>query len=124
MRVCESTEGLRGVSLGDHTDNWIGRLQREYANSEATAKQGWQLADWSIKSIDPLLIIRGKHDAWSGHSDPLEYIRDAGNLYEKLKALVELQWPNSRTAMLDIAHDHVGTSQFHPLHGQLYQPAK
>ena len=26
------------------------------------------------------------------------------------KALVELQWPNGRTAILNIAHDHVGTS--------------
>ena len=44
VAICESTEGLlRGVSLGrarDHTDNWIGRLQRECAHSEATAKQG------------------------------------------------------------------------------------
>ena len=26
VAICESTEGMRGVSLGDHTDNWIGRL--------------------------------------------------------------------------------------------------
>ena len=94
---------MRGVSLGaDHTDNWIGRLQAEYAKSEATTAQSWQLADWFIKSIDPLLIIRGNHDAWSGHGDPLKYIRGVGNLYEKWKALVELRWPNGRKAVLDI----------------------
>jgi len=42
-------------------------------------------------------------------------------MYEQWKALVELQWPNGRKAVLDIAHDHVGTSQFHPLHGQVRQ---
>ena len=40
-------------------------------------------------------------------------------MYEQWKALVELQWPIGRKAVLDIAHDHVGTSQFHPLHGQV-----
>ena len=51
---------MRGVSLGapDHTDNWIGRLQREYAASEASAAQGWKLVDWFIKSIHLILIIR------------------------------------------------------------------
>ena len=71
--------------------------------------------------MDPLLVIRGNHDAWSGHGDPLEYIKTPGSLYEKWKALVELQWPNGRTAMLDIARDHVSSSQFHPLHGQVRQ---
>ena len=94
-------------------DNWIGRLQREYAASEASAAQGWKLADWFIKSIDPLLIIRGNHDAWSGHGDPLEYIKTPGSLYEKWKAIVELRWPNGRTAVLDCAHDHVSTSPIH-----------
>ena len=54
VAICKHPEGMRGVSLGrpaaaaappDHTDNWIGRLQREYAASEASAAQGWQLAD-------------------------------------------------------------------------------
>ena len=60
VAICESTEGLREVLLdgGDHTDNWTGRLQREYANSEATAKQGWKPSDWFINSIYPILIIR------------------------------------------------------------------
>ena len=105
----------------DHTDNWIGRLQAEYAKSEASAKQGFQFAEWFIKKIKPLVIIRGNHDAWSGQGDPLEYIHQAGSMYEQWKALVELQWPNGRKAVLDIAHDHVGTSQFHPLHGQVRQ---
>ena len=51
----------------------------------------------------------------------MEYIKTAGSLYEKWKAIVELRWPNGRTAVLDCAHDHVGTSQFHPLHGQVRQ---
>ena len=97
MAICESTEGMRGVSLGvvtpPHTDNWIGRLQAEYAKSEASAKQGFQLAEWFIKKIKPLIIIRGNHDAWSGQGDPLEYIHQAGSMYEQWKALVELQWP-------------------------------
>ena len=109
---------MRSVSLDDHTDNWIGR---EYAASEASAAQGWQLADWFIKSIDPLFIIRGNHNARSGHGDPLEYIKMPGSLCEKRKAIVELRWPNGRTAVLDYAHDHVGTSQSHPLHGQVRQ---
>ena len=58
----------------DHTDNWIGRLQAEYAKSEASAKQGFQLAEWFIKKIKPLVIIRGNDDAWSGQGDPLEYV--------------------------------------------------
>ncbi|MDC0190864.1 hypothetical protein OAJ77_06515 [Rhodospirillales bacterium] len=35
--------------------------------------------------------------------------------------MVDLKWPNGRTAVMDIAHDHIGTSQFHPLHGQAWQ---
>ena len=88
----------------------LGRLHAEYAKSEASAKQGFQLAEWFIKKIKPLIIIRGNHDAWSGQGDPLEYIHTAGSMYEQWKALVELQWPNGRKAVLDIAHDHVGTS--------------
>ena len=59
---------------GFYTDNWKGRLQAEYAKSEVTAKQGFQLAEWFIKKIKSLVIIRGNHDAWSGQGDPLEYI--------------------------------------------------
>ncbi len=119
VAIIKRTEGLRGVSLGDHVDNWIGRLQREYAKANATADQAWQLADWFIKEINPLLIIRGNHDAWSGHGDPLKYIRGVGNLYEQWKAIIELQFPNGRSAILDIAHDHSGQSMYHPLQGQL-----
>ena len=119
--MINKTECLWAVNLGDVSNNWIGRLQAEYAKSEASAKQGFQLAEWFIKKIKPLIIIRGNHDAWSGQGDPLEYIHQAGSMYEQWKALVELQWPNGRKAVLDIAHDHVGTSQFHPLHGQVRQ---
>ena len=62
---------MRGVSL-NHIDNWIGRLPAEYAKSEASAKQGFQLAEWFIKKIKPLIIIRGNHDAWPGQDDPLK----------------------------------------------------
>jgi hypothetical protein len=119
VAICQKTEGMRGVSLGDHTDNWIGRLQAEYAKSNATTKQAWQLADWFITSIDPLLIIKGNHDAWSGSGDPLEYIRGPGNIYENWQAMIELLWPNGKRAVLDVRHDHPGGSQWHPLHGQV-----
>ena len=114
MAICESTEGMRGISLGQpHTDNWIGQLQAEYAKSETSIKQGFRLPEWFIKKIKLLIINRGNQDTWSGPSDSLEYIHKAVSMHE--------QCTNGCTAVLGITHDCIDPGQFHSFQGQVRQ---
>ena len=54
LNIIKNTRGMRGCSLGDEINNWVGRLSRLYAEQETTAAQGWQLVEWLINEMDPL----------------------------------------------------------------------
>jgi len=116
--IIQENEGIYGCSLGDHQNNWIGRLARLYDHQDTSHKTAWRLVEWLIDNINPLILIGGNHDMWSGAGDPLKWMTGPHSINEDWEARVEVRFPNGRVCRIHAAHDMPGHSQWNPLHAQ------
>ena len=71
LAIQRAYKGIYGCSLGDHQNNWVGRLGRLYGEQDTSHKTAWKLVEWLIEEMNPLVLIGGNHDMWSGAGDPL-----------------------------------------------------
>jgi len=118
MNAVNRTEGLFGGSVGDVSNNWVGRLARLYGEQGTTAKQAWMLAEWFVSNVSWLYIIGGNHDCWSGAGDPLQWMtRSSHALYESHGARLGLETPSGRTFRVNARHTFPGHSQWNTAHG-------
>ena len=117
VKLIQETEGFHGCSIGDVSNNWVGRLAALYANQSATAQEAWKLVEWLIKEIDPLILIAGNHDMWSGAGDPVNWMKKPHTVYEDWSARIELRFRNGSSTRLIAAHDMAGHSMWNQLHG-------
>lgn len=122
ISVINATEGLMAANVGDMSNNWVGRLQRLYAQQETTKKQAWKLVEWMVGAVPWLYLIAGNHDCWSGDDDPIRWMRQTaeGSGYTAHGARLELNLPNGRRVRINARHDFRGNSQYNTVHG----PAK
>lgn len=119
VELVSETEGLYGATVGDMTNNWVGRLGRLYAHQRTTAKDAWRLAEWLVDSMSWLYIVRGNHDAWSGDGDPLDWItRNRVPVDAAHDARIKLVWADGSEARIWARHDFPGRSQWAKSHGQ------
>ena len=121
VKCIQDTEGFHGCSIGDVSNNWVGRLAALYAKQSATAKEAWKLVEWLIKEIDPLILIAGNHDMWSGAGDPVNWMKKPHTVYEDWSARIQLNFPNGTNTRLIAAHDMAGHSMWNQLHGPMKQ---
>ena len=96
VKLCQETEGVLAVSVGDQLDSWIGRLGKEYAKSSVTASDGWRLSEWLFKALQWLCIIGGNHDLWNdapGFS-PIQYLTSQCGVkfYAPDELLINIEW--------------------------------
>lgn len=119
VSILESTPGMYAVNIGDLTDNWIGRLERLYADQEMSKKQAWKLAKYLLKDCDIkwLCHILGNHDAWGdgpylikANARPLVPVVD-------WQARFQISFPNNRHVRIHAAHNFPGKSIWNPMHG-------
>lgn len=116
--IVRNTEGMYGANIGDTTNNWVGRLQRLYAEQSTTAREAWKLAEWFLGLVDWLYIVGGNHDAWSGAGDPLKWIlAGCGGPFEYDGIRLALRFPNGREIRVNARHDFRGHSMWNPAHG-------
>lgn len=118
--IVAKTPGMYGANIGDSTNNWVGRLMKEYANQDTSISTAFKLIDWFFKDsgIDWLLMLTGNHDAWG---DDARYLKAlCQNICPMIdwRAQIKLVFPNGRECLIDAAHDHKGHSQWNALHGQ------
>jgi hypothetical protein len=119
LRIIKNTKGLYGASLGDQTNNWVGRLARLYENHTVTKKDSWRLVEWLIREMEPLILIAGNHDMWSGNSDPVQWMKRPHQIYEKWQSRLQLEFPNKKKVKIIASHDFPGHSMWNNLHGQM-----
>jgi len=119
LDLINSNAGVYGCGLGDYQNNWVGRLGRLYAEQDTSSNTAWKLVEWLIENMNPLILIGGNHDMWSGSGDPLKWMVGHSAIREDWEARVELQFPNGRTCRIHAAHDMPGHSQWNQLHGQV-----
>ncbi len=118
LATVNNTEGLFAVNVGDYTNNWVGRLARLWAQQSTSSRDARQLAEWLIGYCDWLYLVGGNHDAWSGDSDPIEWISaQGGALFEPHAARVGLTFPDKRTIRVNARHDFKGRSMWNTAHG-------
>jgi UDP-2,3-diacylglucosamine pyrophosphatase LpxH len=121
-RIMADTPGLYGASIGDHSDNWVGRLTRLYAESEQSRSTAIKLVDWLLRDsgVNWMLLLRGNHDMWTNEKrdDPIYWISHSLNVpLEDWAARITLDFPNGREARIHAAHNFKGHSMWNSLHG-------
>jgi len=116
--IIQENDNIYGCSLGDQQNNWVGRLSRLYGEQETSSKTAWRLVEWLIQEMNPMILIGGNHDMWSGAGDPLRWISEPHTVFEDWEARIQLDFPNGRSCRIHAAHDMPGHSQFNALHAQ------
>ena len=120
VRICRDTPGIMAVDVGDQTNNWVGRLQRLYADQEVTSRQALKLIEWLMGSLPWLLQVNGNHDTWNTEKgDVADYIhRLLGQLGELAECgqRLQLNLPSGVPVLMHVRHDFPGGSQFNPAH--------
>ena len=108
-------------NIGDLRDNWIGRLERLYADTTISAKETWKLVEWMLKGagVNWTWLVKGNHDLWAGNNDPLDWIARASGIGATQDSGVRIAFkhPNGRETRMHARHDFNGNSQYNPLHG-------
>jgi len=119
-RLTREVDGVFGATVGDITNNWIGRLARLYGDQSTTQSEALVLAEWFVKSVNWLFLVGGNHDLWSGAADPLKWIaRQYGALYQSSEVRLRLVTPKKKTFTVNCRHDFKGHSMWNTAHGAL-----
>lgn len=113
-----NTPGMYGASIGDATNNWVGRLLAQFGNQETSKKTAGKLVKYMLEKVgsDWLLWILGNHDLWN---DGAQYLRAMGCgivVMEDWQAQITLKFTNDREARIWAAHDFPGHSQWNTMH--------
>jgi len=113
------TKHLYAVSVGDVTNNWVGRLTKLYAEQETSVGTARKLIQWLLKDsgVPWWLWIHGNHDAWCEGIPIIEGMNVNHVTMEDWQAKVTLASPNGHELRMWVAHNFPGTSQWNKLHG-------
>lgn len=116
-----SMPGVYGINIGDTTNNWVGRLERKYADQETSRHTGRRLVDWFMfdSGASWLCWVLGNHDSWNEGAD--FHYRLAKHKIPVIdwRAQFELVHPNGTTCRIDNSHGRKGSSIWNNLHATL-----
>lgn len=124
VEICRDTDGLYAVQIGDVTNNWIGRLQRLYAEQDTSVSTARRLSEWLMldAGVDWLVWLMGNHDSWGDGAAILAQMAKRGTkkiICHDWEARFRLVFPNGWEARVFAAHDFKGHSMWNPLHGPM-----
>lgn len=119
IHILEETPGMYAIGGNDITDNWIGRLERLYNDSEVTKKQAWKMAKWLLQgtNIRWLAVVLGNHDMWGDGGLLAKAATQVIVPVDEWSARIQLRFDNGSVTKLHMSHDLPGTSQWNILHG-------
>lgn len=122
---CATVPGLYGLNMGDTTNNWVGRLMRQYAEEDISKHTERRLAKWFLADAGIIWLawLMGNHDEWNEGAEILRLM----NIHNKVpmldwQARFELVFPNKKKIRVHCAHDFPGHSMWNPTHGPARQP--
>lgn len=118
-RICATTEGLYGGNGGDSINNWVGKLERLYADQSATSSEGWELVEWALKDlgVNWLLWILGNHDTWNYGKRIFDGLNTQRILMKDWDAKLRIVSPCGGELRAWARHDFKGHSMYNELHG-------
>lgn len=121
VELVRQTEGMFGATVGDLSNNWVGRLAGLYGEQTTTRRQAWQLVEWFMNAVPWLYVVLGNHDVWNGNGELVDWMtRSRPGVLEPHGVRLNLQFPNGREVRVNARHDFRGHSMWNPAHG----PAK
>lgn len=116
-----SRSGVYCLNIGDTTNNWVGRLERLYANQETSKNTGKRLVEWLMfeSGASWLCWVLGNHDAWNEGVD--FHMRLAKHKIPVIdwRAQFKLVHPSGTEARIDASHGRKGSSIWNNLHATL-----
>ncbi len=121
MQVCNDTPGMMAGNVGDAQNNWCQRLSHLFGKQETRHRDAIRLVEWMLAETPWLYLVGGNHDAWSGASDPLEWLTLQSNIeiahfrYDGLR--ICLVFPNGKRVRINARHDFKGSSIHNAAHG-------
>jgi len=118
-RICATTEGMYGANGGDSINNWVGKLERLYADQSATASEGWELVEWALKDlgVNWLVWLLGNHDTWNYGKRIFEGLNTNRVLMRDWDAKLKIVSPCGGDATVWARHNFKGSSIYNELHG-------
>jgi hypothetical protein len=120
MRLIGRTKHMHALHLGDVTNNWIGRLEAQYAHQRTTASDGIRLVEAMFKLAPPLAVVGGNHDIWKEGMSWLNFCtRQAGvdvKMVQEHGVRLSLDFPGGKSIRLHARHDFPGGSMWNPSH--------
>ena len=120
LNIIERTPGLFGANVGDIQNNWIGRLARLWSEQSTSAQEAWQLVEWFVERLNPLYLVGGNHDCWTGAGDPIKWMmRNQVGVFEAHGVRLNLKFPNKKEVRINARHDFAGHSMWNPNHGPM-----
>ena len=111
-------DNVRGVCLGDMTDNWLRFLGFLYANAESTEEDAWVLLQGYMEKIGPDLdaLVGGNHDLWKNEG-ALRYICEQFDVrYRAHGVTLAYRTPMGREITVGMRHRFAGHSQWNTVH--------
>lgn len=119
LELCRTTPGLYACAMGDATNNWVGRLIREYENQNVTRKESWQLLKWLLsEDAAPWLFrLAGNHDCWREGDVLIGLFASGEYLIADWEARIELRTADGQAFRIHASHDFKGSSIYNKTHG-------
>lgn len=119
LALCRDTDGLYAAAVGDATNNWVGRLMREYADQSVTRKESRQLLKWLLSEDAAPWLFRliGNHDKWNEGDVIIGLFADSAYHIADWEARIELRTANGEAFRIHASHNFKGNSIYNKTHG-------
>lgn len=123
IKICRSHPNIYVLPMGDLHNNWVGKLERLYAEQTVSRDRAYAGIKWFLKESGlkiPVAIL-GNHDVWNEGKRILKEIVGDAFVVCDWSAKFKLICPNGREVCFDAAHDHKGHSIYNTMHAQKRQ---
>lgn len=119
LALSRETPGVYACAMGDATNNWVGRLIREYEEQSVTRTQSRTLLKWLLSPAAAPWLFRliGNHDLWRDGDVVLGMFGDDTHYMATWEARIELRTASGQSFRIHAAHDFPGTSIYNKTHG-------
>jgi hypothetical protein len=119
LDLIKDEPGVFAGTVGDVTDNWVGRLTKLYADSSTTFNESIKLIEWFFESCNWLYLVQGNHDCFNQGSAILDLITKRVDIKcrGKHEAKMVLVFDNEASVEILARHDFRGRSALNPTHG-------
>lgn len=118
LELCEKTDGLHAINIGDVTNNWVGRLEKLHNKQSVTLAQTYKLTEWFMGKNIWLAHCLGNHDHWNNGKYLLKSLmKKSGCSILEDDVRLRLNFPNGKQVTIHARHDFKGNSQWNTAHG-------